>query len=215
MEHQPRHVFTASLVIFLHDRLACLRKRIILLPHRFHKRGNGVGGIFIGRKRTNQLIDLFLRGKERIIENIIHIGIRIAVEFLIHNLRIERRQVGHVLAGDLQHALGHLPVGRGVVILIPTGHRLSGLFGILYLRPPVEHFCRGQYFDRTQESLFQILAVIVDAGQPLDRFSDFRQRVDIPFLGQRILLGPRLEGSFLLLLALLDTQFEDAARLAD
>ena len=120
-----------------------------------------------------------------------------------------------MLAGDLQHALGHLPVGRGVVILIPTGHRLSGLFGILYLRPPVEHFCGGQYFDRTQESLFQILAVIVDAGQPLDRFSDFRQRVNIPFLGQRILLGPRLEGSFLLLLALLNTQFEDAARLAD
>ena len=120
-----------------------------------------------------------------------------------------------MLAGDLQHTLGHLPIRRGVVILIPTGHRLSGRFGILYLRPPVEHPCRGQYLHRTQESLFQILAVIVDAGQPLDRFSDFRQRVNIPFLGQRILLGPRLEGSFLLLLALLNTQFEDAARLAD
>ena len=63
LEHQPRHVFTASLVIFFHDRLACLGKRVILLPYRFYKRGNGVGSILIGRKSTDQLIDLFLRCK--------------------------------------------------------------------------------------------------------------------------------------------------------
>ena len=171
---------------------------------------------------VDEIHHALLRCEDRTVVEVVDIGVDITAKLFVNNLRKERRQHLHVLACDAEHALGHLAVGRGAVILVPVGQiglqfvRIAQLFFNLHRTHAADKAPRRRkQFDRSQESLRQILPGSSDRRHLLDSQPDLRQRIGVSLLGQRVLLGPGLERSLLRLLAGLYVEFLDAARHTD